>query len=56
MADCRQTAPFPADFATSNAAAFTHHGHTVSQGVDGQTGTRNTPPIQEPRVPAHFYV
>jgi cytochrome c peroxidase len=23
--------------------AFTHHGHTVSQGVDGQTGTRNTP-------------
>jgi len=26
--------------------AFTHHGHTVSQGVDGQTGTRNTPAIQ----------
>ncbi|MFZ4678781.1 MAG: cytochrome-c peroxidase [Flavobacterium sp.] len=26
--------------------AFTHHGHTVSQGVNGQTGTRNTPSIQ----------
>ncbi|HNP33589.1 MAG TPA: cytochrome c peroxidase [Flavobacterium sp.] len=26
--------------------AFTHHGHTVSQGVDGHTGTRNTPSIQ----------
>lgn len=26
--------------------AFTHHGHTVSQGVDGQTGTRNSPSIQ----------
>ena len=26
--------------------AFTHHGHTVSQGVNGQTGTRNSPSIQ----------
>lgn len=26
--------------------AFTHHGHTVSQGVNGQTGTRNSPAIQ----------
>jgi cytochrome c peroxidase len=26
--------------------AFTHHGHSVSQGIDGQTGTRNTPSIQ----------
>lgn len=26
--------------------AFTHHGHTVSQGVGGQTGTRNSPSIQ----------
>jgi cytochrome c peroxidase len=26
--------------------AFTHHGHTVSQGVDGQIGTRNSPSIQ----------
>ena len=26
--------------------AFTHHGHTVSQGVDGQSGIRNSPAIQ----------
>ncbi len=26
--------------------AFTHHGHTVSHGVNNATGTRNTPPIQ----------
>jgi cytochrome c peroxidase len=26
--------------------AFTHHGHSVSQGVNGQTGTRNSPAIQ----------
>ena len=26
--------------------AFTHHGHTVSQGVNGQIGTRNSPSIQ----------
>jgi cytochrome c peroxidase len=26
--------------------AFTHHGHTVSHGVDNAVGTRNTPPIQ----------
>jgi cytochrome c peroxidase len=26
--------------------AFTHHGHTVSHGVDGLTGTRNSPSIQ----------
>lgn len=26
--------------------AFTHHGHTVSQGVNGQSGTRNSPSIQ----------
>lgn len=26
--------------------AFTHHGHTVSQGVDGKSGTRNSPSIQ----------
>ena len=26
--------------------AFTHHGHSVSQGVNGQTGTRNSPSIQ----------
>lgn len=26
--------------------AFTHHGHTVSHGVNNAVGTRNTPPIQ----------
>lgn len=26
--------------------AFTHHGHTVSHGVDNAVGIRNTPPIQ----------
>lgn len=26
--------------------AFTHHGHTVSHGVNNAMGTRNTPPIQ----------
>ena len=26
--------------------AFTHHGHTVSHGVNNATGTRNSPPIQ----------
>jgi cytochrome c peroxidase len=26
--------------------AFTHHGHSVSHGVDDAIGTRNTPPIQ----------
>jgi len=26
--------------------AFTHHGHTVSHGVDDRTGIRNAPPIQ----------
>lgn len=26
--------------------AFTHHGHTISQGVNGLSGTRNSPSIQ----------
>lgn len=26
--------------------AFTHHGHTVSHGINNAMGTRNTPPIQ----------
>lgn len=26
--------------------AFTHHGHTISHGVNNAMGTRNTPPIQ----------
>lgn len=33
-------------FCHEQASAFTHHGHTFSQGVDGQNGTRNTPSIQ----------
>lgn len=33
-------------FCHEQATAFTHHGHTVSQGVDGLSGTRNTPSIQ----------
>lgn len=28
------------------SAAFTHHGHELSHGVDDQLGTRNSPPIQ----------
>lgn len=26
--------------------AFTHHGHTVSHGIDDRTGIRNAPPVQ----------
>jgi cytochrome c peroxidase len=33
-------------FCHEQQSAFTHHGHTVSQGVNGQTGTRNSPSIQ----------
>ncbi|NHN25378.1 cytochrome-c peroxidase [Flavobacterium jejuense] len=33
-------------FCHEQASAFTHHGHTFSHGVDGNIGTRNTPPIQ----------
>lgn len=33
-------------FCHEQQSAFTHHGHTVSQGVDGQSGTRNSPSIQ----------
>lgn len=33
-------------FCHLQANAFTHHGHTVSHGVDNATGTRNAPPIQ----------
>ncbi|SCY82785.1 cytochrome-c peroxidase [Flavobacterium caeni] len=33
-------------FCHEQSSAFTHHGHTLSQGVDGQLGTRNTPSIQ----------
>lgn len=33
-------------FCHEQETAFTHHGHTVSHGVDGAVGTRNTPSIQ----------
>lgn len=33
-------------FCHEQQSAFTHHGHSVSQGVNGQTGTRNSPSIQ----------
>ena len=33
-------------FCHEQASAFTHHGHTISHGVDGKKGFRNTQPIQ----------
>ena len=33
-------------FCHEQSSAFTHHGHTFSQGIGGQNGTRNTPSIQ----------
>lgn len=33
-------------FCHIQADAFTHHGHSVSHGVNDASGTRNTPPIQ----------
>ncbi|MGC4039428.1 MAG: cytochrome c peroxidase [Flavobacterium sp.] len=33
-------------FCHEQQSAFTHHGHTVSQGVNGSSGTRNSPSIQ----------
>ena len=30
-------------------SAFTHHGHTVSHGINDRMGTRNSPPIMVPR-------
>lgn len=33
-------------FCHEQASAFTHHGHTVSHGVDGKVGFRNAQPIQ----------
>ena len=34
--------------------AFTHHGHTVSHGVNNATGTRNTPSIQNMAFQTQF--
>lgn len=36
----------PCAFCHEQAFAFTHHGHTLSHGVNGGIGFRNTPPIQ----------
>lgn len=36
----------PCAFCHEQAFAFTHHGHTLSHGVDGGIGLRNAPPIQ----------
>ncbi|MFT3793843.1 cytochrome-c peroxidase [Flavobacterium sp.] len=33
-------------FCHEQSSAFTHHGHTFSQGVNGANGTRNTPSVQ----------
>jgi cytochrome c peroxidase len=33
-------------FCHEQASGFTHHGHTISHGVDGNEGFRNTQPIQ----------
>jgi cytochrome c peroxidase len=33
-------------FCHEQASAFTHHGHTISHGIDGNEGFRNTQPIQ----------
>ncbi|MCK0131163.1 cytochrome-c peroxidase [Flavobacteriaceae bacterium F08102] len=36
----------PCAFCHEQAFAFTHHGHTLSHGVNGEIGLRNAPPIQ----------
>lgn len=33
-------------FCHEQQSAFTHHGHTISQGINGLNGTRNSPSIQ----------
>lgn len=41
-------------FCHIQANAFTHHGHTVSHGVNDAEGTRNTPPIQNLAYQSNF--
>ncbi len=36
----------PCAFCHIQQNAFTHHGHTISHGVNGGQGMRNTPPVQ----------
>ncbi len=35
--------------------AFTHHGHTLSHGIDNRIGTRNAPPIQNTAFMRSFF-
>jgi cytochrome c peroxidase len=35
--------------------AFTHHGHTLSHGIDNRVGTRNAPPIQNSAFMKSFF-
>jgi cytochrome c peroxidase len=36
--------------------AFTHHGHTVSHGIDDRLGIRNAPPITEYGISEKLYM
>ena len=44
----------PCAFCHEQAFAFTHHGHTLSHGVNGGIGFRNTPPIQNMAFQSEF--
>lgn len=37
------------------AAAFTHHGHDLSHGIDDRLGSRNAPPIMNLAWSSHFF-
>lgn len=44
----------PCAFCHEQAFAFTHHGHTLSHGVNGGIGLRNAPPIQNMAYQSEF--
>ncbi|KJD33576.1 cytochrome C peroxidase [Tamlana nanhaiensis] len=44
----------PCAFCHEQAFAFTHHGHTVSHGVNGGIGTRNAQPMQNLAYQSEF--
>lgn len=44
----------PCAFCHEQAFAFTHHGHTLSHGVNGGIGFRNSPPIQNMAFQSDF--
>ncbi|MDD7885106.1 cytochrome-c peroxidase [Flavivirga sp. 57AJ16] len=44
----------PCAFCHEQAFAFTHHGHTVSHGVNGGIGTRNAQPLQNLAYQSEF--